>query len=49
MNTVTEFNDALEMAIEKYRAGFIDRVLALNKKSRAIKLAIKKTRVKKSL
>lgn len=49
MNTVIEFDDALEMAIEKYRAGFINRVLALNKKPHAIKLAIKKTRVKKSL
>ena len=49
MNTVIEFDDALEMAIEKYRAGFLDRVRALNQKPRAIKLAIKKARVKKSL
>lgn len=49
MNTMIEFDAALEMAIEKYLAGAKDRIRAVNQKSHAIKLAIKKPDVKKSL
>jgi hypothetical protein len=49
MNTTIEFDDALEIAIEKSLAGFKARVRAINKKSRALKLAIKTPVVKKSL